>query len=130
MASVSNFPNYLQIPPLFSQRMWHVLRVLSVLSALTMPALLFVRPQWALPLFWMLIVPVLPAVFMVVPGLWRNLCPLAAMNHVPRLFGFTRVLAHTPNVREYSYVIGIALFSCSCPAAHGCLTRAVWPARR
>lgn len=110
MAKVSNFPNYLQIPPLLSQRVWHVLRALSVLSALTMAVLLVIRPQWALPLFWMVIVPVLPAVFMVVPGLWRNLCPLAAMNQMPRLFGFSRGLAHTPRIREYSYVVGITLF--------------------
>lgn len=110
MAAVNNFPNYLQIPPLLSLRIWHALRALSVVAALTMAALLVVRPQWALPLFWLVIVPVLPAVFMIVPGLWRNLCPLAAMNQAPRLFGFTRGLAHTPRIREYSYVIGITLF--------------------
>jgi nitrite reductase (NADH) large subunit len=110
MAASGSFPNYLQIPPLLPQRAWHALQVLSVLSALLMALLLFARPEWALPLFWMLIVPLLPATFLVVPGLWRNLCPLAAMNQTPRLFGFGRNLAHTPRIREYSYVLGIALF--------------------
>lgn len=110
MALGSSFPNYLQIPPLLPQWAWHALRVLTVLSALLMALLLFTKPEWALPLFWMLIVPLLPAVFLVVPGLWRNLCPLAAMNQTPRLFGFTRGLERTPRVREYSYVLGIALF--------------------
>ncbi len=110
MASGTSFPNYLQIPPLLSQRAWHVLRLLTVLSALTMALLLFIRPKWALPLFWMLIVPLLPALFMIAPGLWRNLCPMAAMNQTPRLFGFTRGLAHTSRIREYSYVLGIVLF--------------------
>lgn len=110
MAAAHNFPNYLQIPPLLSLRIWHVLRALSVLAALAMAVLLATQPRWALPLFWLVIVPLLPAVFMIIPGLWRNLCPLAAMNQTPRLFGFTRGLAHTPRIREYSYVIGIALF--------------------
>ncbi|MBS0308650.1 MAG: FAD-dependent oxidoreductase [Proteobacteria bacterium] len=104
------FPNYLQIPPLLPLRAWHVLRVLSVLTALTMALLLIVRPHWALPLFWMLIVPLLPALFLIAPGLWRNICPMAALNQTPRLFGFTRGLAHTPRIREYSFVFGIALF--------------------
>ena len=90
MAAAHNFPNYLQIPPLLSLRIWHVLRAVSVLAALAMAVLLVTQPRWALPLFWWVIVPVLPAVFMIIPGLWRNLCPLAAMNQTPRLFGFTR----------------------------------------
>lgn len=110
MAAAHNFPNYLQIPPLLSLRIWHVLRAVSVLAALAMAVLLVTQPRWALPLFWLVIVPLLPAVFMIIPGLWRNLCPLAAMNQTPRLFGFTRGLAHTPRIREYSYVIGITLF--------------------
>lgn len=110
MAAGASFPNYLQIPPLLPQRAWHVLQILAVLLALLMTLLLFTRPEWALPLFWMLIVPLLPAVFLIAPGLWRNLCPLATMNQTPRLFGFTRALAHTPRIREYSFVLGIALF--------------------
>ncbi len=110
MSGATHFPNYLQISPLLPQRAWQILRILTVLAALGMAALLIMRPQWALPLFWMLIVPLLPAVFMIAPGLWRNLCPMAALNQTPRLFGFSRGLAHTPRIREYSYVIGIALF--------------------
>ncbi|QAU35649.1 FAD-dependent oxidoreductase [Janthinobacterium sp. 17J80-10] len=110
MSEGTSFPNYLQIPPLLPQRAWHVLRILTVLAALTMAVLLITQPKWALPLFWMLVVPLLPAVFMIAPGLWRNLCPMAALNQTPRLFGFSRGLAHTPRIREYSYVLGIALF--------------------
>lgn len=110
MAKVNNFPNYLQIPKLLPQGAWHFLRAISVLCALAMAFFLFTRPAWALPLFWLIIVPALPVTFMVIPGLWRNLCPLAAMNQTPRLIGFTSALAHTPRIREYSYVVGIGLF--------------------
>lgn len=110
MAAVASFPTYLQIPPLLPQWAWHVLRVLVVVLAVLIVLLLFARPAWALPFFWLLVVPLLPAVFLVVPGLWRNLCPLAAMNQLPRLLGFTRGLTRPPRVREYSYVLGIVLF--------------------
>ena len=33
---------------------------------------------------WKVIIPTLPLLFLVAPGLWRNLCPLAASNQTPR----------------------------------------------
>jgi nitrite reductase (NADH) large subunit len=45
-----------------------------------------------------------------VPGFWRNVCPMAALNQVPRLFGFTRGLVLPQWLKEYGYVVGIALF--------------------
>ena len=48
--------------------------------------------------------------FFVAPGLWRNLCPLAAANQLPRLGGFTRGIAHTERMKELAYPVGIALF--------------------
>ena len=104
------FANYLQHSTLLPLRVWHYLRVLSVAAAVAMAVLLFTRPTLALPLFWSVIVPILPAVFWLAPGLWRNICPMAALNQMPRLMGITRGLTHTPKMREYSYVAGIALF--------------------
>lgn len=104
------FPNYTQLESRLPLPAWHGLRILSVATALTLAALLIVRPQLGLPLFWNIAVPLLPALFLFAPGLWRNLCPMAALNQTPRLFGFTRGLAHTPLIREYSYVVGIVLF--------------------
>jgi len=72
---------------------WHVARVLALACAAGVIALLFVRPHTGLVLWWLVILPCLPLVFMFVPGLWRNLCPMATLNQVPRLFGFTRGLS-------------------------------------
>ena len=74
------------------------------------PGLLVVRPEQGLFLLWQLVIPIVPAVFLVAPGLWRNVCPLAALNQLPRVAGFTKGLTHTPAIREYSFVIGIAAF--------------------
>lgn len=104
------FPNYTQLSSRLPLPAWQALRGLSVLTALAMAVLLIARPAVGLPLFWSVAVPLLPAVFLFAPGLWRNLCPMAALNQTPRLFGFTRGLAHTPLIREYSYVVGILLF--------------------
>ena len=71
---------------------WHAARVLALASAFAVVVLLFVRPHDGLILWWLVILPCLPIVFMFFPGLWRNLCPMATLNQVPRLFGFTRGL--------------------------------------
>ena len=44
------------------------------------------------------------------PGIWRNICPLAAANQIPRLFGFSRGFTLSPKVKHYAYVIGITIF--------------------
>ena len=104
------FPNYLQVPQPVPMAVWRWARlaVLAIVAAVV--ACLLLWPQWALPAFWKLLVPLLPAVFLAAPGLWRNVCPMATLNQTPRLFGFTKGLAHTPMVREYSYAVGMALF--------------------
>ncbi|HEY9102192.1 FAD-dependent oxidoreductase [Chitinimonas sp.] len=110
MKAPSPFANYLQLPLLLPQRLWDALRLVSVLTALGLAALLALQPAQGLTLFWGVVVPLLPALFLVAPGIWRNLCPMAALNQLPRRLGFSRGLTHTPRIREYSYVVGIALF--------------------
>ncbi|HVB47192.1 MAG TPA: hypothetical protein VNF69_02255 [Burkholderiales bacterium] len=106
------FPNYTQLPGLLPLRMWSALRAASVAGALALAALLWLSPQAGLFVLWHLLIPLLPALFLLAPGLWRNLCPLAAANQVPRVAGFTCGLTHTRTIREYSYVIGmLALFA-------------------
>ncbi len=104
------FANYLQHSTLLPLRVWHYLRFASVAAAFGLVGLMFTNPTLALPLFWSVIVPILPAIFWLAPGLWRNICPMAALNQMPRLLGITKGLTHTPKIREYSYVLGIVLF--------------------
>jgi len=103
------FPNYLQLPTYLPLAAWGALRALALAAALGMAALLLTRPELGLYLMWRVAIPLVPLLFLVAPGLWRNLCPLAAMNQLPRLGGFTRGLTHTPLIREYSYVVGMLL---------------------
>jgi polyferredoxin len=41
-----------------------------------------ITPQTA---FWKLIVPLVPALLLVMPSVWRNICPLAYLNHIGHL---------------------------------------------
>ena len=76
-----------------------------------MATLLVAVPDTGLLVFWKVIIPLLPLVFLVAPGLWRNVCPLAASNQLPRVFGFTRGLTAPDWFKEYGYVIAIGLLA-------------------
>lgn len=104
------FPNYTQIRQPVPRSVWYAARLGTVGLALSIILLLFIRPDTGLFIFWRLIVPVLPLLFFVAPGLWRNICPMAAVNQTPRLFKFSRAMPLPPWTKEYAYVIGIGLF--------------------
>ena len=61
-------------------------------------------------MFWKAVIPALPLLFMVAPGVWRNICPLATSNQTPRLLGITKGLNPPKWLKEYGYVIAISGF--------------------
>ena len=104
------FPHYMQMRPILPLWVWHLARAGSIVTVLAIGALLFALPPVGLFLFWRIAIPILPLVFLVAPGLWRNVCPLAAADQLPRLLGLTRGRTLPRWLREYAYLIGIALF--------------------
>lgn len=104
------FPAYTEMTRNVPTAVWQIARVISVGCYVALVTTMFVRPSVGLFVFFDLVVPLLPLVFLVAPGLWRNICPLAASNQVPRVFKFG--LARTPPewLRHHSYAIAAALF--------------------
>ena len=84
------FPNYTQIPARLPIGAWQALRALSLLGAIGLAVALVVAPDDGLYVLWRIVIPALPLVWLVVPGLWRNLCPLSASNQTPRVLGLSR----------------------------------------
>lgn len=110
MASQVVFPNYQQMKRFIPINIWHAIRVGSVGFALGLILILFVRPDIGLQIFWGLIIPTAPLLFFIAPGVWRNICPMAALNQTPRIFNFTRRMTAPKWFQEYGYVIAIAMF--------------------
>ena len=108
--AVDPFPNFTQIRDPVPQRVWRAARIASVLATLGVCALLVAEPDTGLDLWWELLVPLLPLVWFVAPGLWRNVCPLAATNQIPRVLGFTRGRTAPQWFRTYAPLAGIAIF--------------------
>src|SRR5580692_6677057 len=104
------FRNYTELPRRLPISAWHVIRVASVLAYLALVVGLFVSPAGALFAFFKIVVPLLPILFFTAPGLWRNICPLAASNQAPRVLNFTRAFTPPEWLRRYGVVISVLLF--------------------
>lgn len=103
------FPNLMQTRPRIPRLLWFIGRIVALAIVVALAYSLHVYPELSLKLTWGLVIPLLPFLFFFVPGLWRNLCPLAVANQIPRMFGFTRGLALSNKAKTYAYVISIAL---------------------
>jgi len=106
----SAFRNYLELPRRLPRGFWHAVRFVSILAYVALCVAMFVRPAGALFAFFKVIVPLLPILFFVVPGLWRNICPLAAANQTPRVLGFSKAFTPPEWLRRRGYIVAIVLF--------------------
>jgi len=103
------FTNYTQMPKRVPDAVWTALRLAMLVLTLAEIALLFTDPELGLLLFWGLAVPCLPGLFAIAPGLWRQVCPMAFANQMPRMLGFSRALTLPPALRFWAYAIAIAV---------------------
>jgi NADPH-dependent 2,4-dienoyl-CoA reductase/sulfur reductase-like enzyme/ferredoxin len=104
------FRAYHELPTKVPLGVWRGIRVGSIAVYLTVIALLFVRPATGLFVMFHVIVPLLPILFFVAPGLWRNICPMAASNQMPRVLGIGGGRAVPDWLRNRGYLIAVAGF--------------------
>jgi nitrite reductase (NADH) large subunit len=109
-AAATPFPNYVQMRQPLPRRAWYVLRAISLALALAEVVVCFVDRSLGLTIFWGFFIPILPLLFFVAPGAWRNVCPMATLNQLPRLQRFTRGVKPPDWLRRYGFVISVVLF--------------------
>jgi hypothetical protein len=61
------------------RRYWGVAQFFLLLVVALINVLLFVRPELGLMLLWNVLVPAAPLLLLLMPGVWRNICPLATL---------------------------------------------------
>lgn len=110
------FPNFMQMTPRLPRRAWDALRAVSFAAALALCISLLVEPRVGLFLFWGLLIPLVPLLFFLAPGFWRNVCPLATSNQAPRRLGLQRSRSLPAVVRAYGFLIPVAAFLALVPA--------------
>ena len=112
MASEANrvFKSYAQRADLLSPSVWLVLRLASFSVMCGLIWFLIVDPIIGLKLFWFVIIPILPTILVLAPGLWRQVCPMAFANQIPRQLGLGWGLTLPTWLQKKSYLIAIFLF--------------------
>ena len=104
------FRTYQELPRRVPTTVWRGVRVLSVASYLLLVVALLAWPATGLKVFFGLVVPLLPVLFFVAPGVWRNICPLSSANQSARVLGFTMGRTAPRWIRERGYLLAMALF--------------------
>jgi len=94
--------------------LWQTAQLLGLLLTAALLVALWQWPHLSLRVLWYAIIPVLPAVFLVHPGLWRNVCPLATLNMLPGRYSRGRVLG--PRGIGLATGFGIVLLAALVPA--------------
>ncbi len=106
----TSFPNYLEMPARTPLSFWLVFRYVGLAVFVGLAAAIAVWPATWLPVFWGLAIPSLPVVFLVAPGFWRNICPLAATNQAFRLRSASRAATAPASLGEYGFGVSMVLF--------------------
>src|SRR4051794_24259997 len=104
------FLNYLAMPSRIPLGVWRAVRRGTIVVLAATAAAAFVDPSDTLTAFWGLGVPLLPLVFLVAPGSWRNVCPLAGLNQSPRELGFARGRSAPRWLSTYGFAVSTVLF--------------------
>ena len=69
---------------------WRIAQIVVwLMGAIILTCLLFF-PTIGLLLFWNILIPIAPFLFVVAVGVWRNVCPLATTNLLPRHFALSQ----------------------------------------
>jgi len=105
----------MQVKPVIPRLAWQILRLISIAAFGIVVWGLLHKPEFTLIIFWGILVPTLPLVFWLLPGLWRNLCPLAASNQIPRLLKFSLARELPIKVKRFASVIGLLLLFTAIP---------------
>ena len=62
---------------------WRVLQGVFFAVGLVILGTLFLRPALGLHLLWNVLIPVAPALLVIAPGVWRNVCPMGTASLLP-----------------------------------------------
>lgn len=104
------FPSYLEMPSRLPAWFWWAFRLATVAVLLFVVWTVWTEPDLGFALFWKLLIPSLPLVFAVAPGIWRQICPMAFLNQLPRTFGFSREMTLPVKAKNLAYFISALAF--------------------
>ncbi|MAM62457.1 FAD-dependent oxidoreductase [uncultured Maritimibacter sp.] len=104
------FPNYQELPARLPNMIWWALRLFVAAATIFVMYLVVTDPEQGMTIFWRLLVPTLPLLFAAAPGIWRQVCPMALVNQLPRTFGISRERRLPPWLKNVAFLIATVSF--------------------
>jgi len=69
---------------------WRRTQYVLLLLGMVLLAMLLYRPALGLNIMWNGLIPMAPALIVIAPGLWRNICPMATFSLLPHRLGISK----------------------------------------
>ncbi len=104
------FPSYLDMPSRLPKWFWHGFRLATFAVLLGVAWLIAVSPETGFALFWKVMIPLMPLLFAVAPGVWRQICPMALLNQIPRSLGISQNRTLPVGVKNTAYFVSVLAF--------------------
>ena len=73
-----------------ARALWRAAQYMVLAAGAALVWLLAFRPSVGIAIMWNILIPAAPALVTLVPGLWRNICPMATMSLLPRKLGLSK----------------------------------------
>lgn len=96
--------------------LWTTIQWLGVLLSAVLVGAFIYYPAPTLSIFWNVVIPLLPATFLISPLIWRSVCPIATLNMVGN-GQFGRRMLKAASIPRAS-LLGIGLFALMVPGRH------------
>jgi len=100
----NEFPPSIRLVSRTEILIWRTLQAVIWAAGMFVWGALLFKPELGLHLLWNVLIPVAPALFVVAPGIWRNVCPLSSMAIAPHLFNISRRKLLSPEWRGRLYL--------------------------
>jgi nitrite reductase (NADH) large subunit len=104
------FESYANLPARVPTFIWIGLRALVLAITAGIGFELFTAPDLGIKLFWGVAIPIVPVLFAIAPGLWRQVCPMAALNQIPRATGFALGRTLPDSLRDWAFAFAVVSF--------------------
>jgi hypothetical protein len=98
--------------------MWRLIQFILLLAGFALVVTLIYLPETGLDIFWSMLIPVAPALIVIAPGLWRNICPLATFALLSQCLNTSRRTIPTPTQAAWFSVAGVAALLLIVPLRH------------
>lgn len=97
---------------------WTIAQISLWLIGVTIVALLLFREEIGILVFWNFLIPVAPAILVVFPGVWRNICPMSSTALLPKKLKLAKVTKISIHSQGNLYLFGVMALLAIVPLRH------------